>query len=238
MDLIRFGRGIRALRLRRRWRQVDLASAAGVSRSVIARIEIGQSGSVPLDKVDRVAATLGARTDLRLSWNGEALDRLLDADHARLVELVAAHLRRSGWEVAAEVTFSIRGERGSVDLLAWFAPLRIVLVVEIKTVVPDQQAMLAAHDRKVRLGVQIAKERGWNGVVVAKLLVIRESRTARRRVDAHGTTLASEYPDRAHAVRRWLERPEAAKPLRGLWFLSDAHGTSTRHRVRRSCQGE
>jgi transcriptional regulator with XRE-family HTH domain len=233
VDLVRFGRGIRALRHRRSWRRQDLAEAAQVSRSVVVRLEIGQAGNVTLSKVDRVAGALGARSDLRLSWNGEALDRLIDADHARLVEVVAAILRRAGWEVAAEVTFWIRGERGSVDLLAWHSAQRMVLVVEIKTVVPDQQAMLAAHDRKIRLGLEIAKSRGWNGAAVAKLLVIRESRTARRRVAAHATTYAMEYPDRALAIRRWLARPDASKPLRGLWFLSDDRGTSTRHRVRR-----
>jgi transcriptional regulator with XRE-family HTH domain len=233
MDLVRFGRGVRALRHRRGWRQQDLADAARVSRSVVVRIETGQAGNIPLAKVDRIAGTLGAKSDLRLNWNGEALDRLIDADHARLVEIVAGFLRRAGWEVAAEVTFWIRGERGSVDLLAWHPGLRIVLVVEIKTVVPDQQAMLAAHDRKVRLGLEIARSRGWNGVAVGKLLVIRESRTSRRRVETHATTYATEYPDRAIAIRRWLENPDPSKLLRGLWFLSDDRGTSTRHRVRR-----
>jgi transcriptional regulator with XRE-family HTH domain len=233
MDLVRFGRGIRALRHRRGWRQQDLADAAGVSRSVIVRMETAQAGNIPLAKVDRIAGTLGARTDLRLNWNGEALDRLIDADHARLVEVVAALLRRAGWEVAAEVTFWIHGERGSVDLVAWHAPTRLALIVEIKTVVPDQQSMLASHDRKVRLGLEIAKSRGWNGAAVAKLLVIRESRTARRRVEAHATTYATEYPDRALAIRRWLQRPAVSRPLRGLWFLSDDRGTSTRHRVPR-----
>ena len=197
------------------------------------RIETGQAGNVPLAKVDRIAGTLGAWTDLRLSWNGEALDRLIDADHARLVEVVAAVLRLAGWEVAAEVTFWIRGERGSVDLVAWHARTRLVLIVEIKTVVPDQQSMLASHDRKVRLGLEIAKSRGWHGTAVAKLLVIRESRTARRRVEAHATTYGTEYPDRAFAIRRWLEHPDASQLLRGLWFLSDGRRTSTRHRVPR-----
>jgi transcriptional regulator with XRE-family HTH domain len=233
MDLVRFGRGVRALRHRRGWRQQDLAHAAGVSRSVVVRIETGQAGNIPLAKVDRIAGTLGARSDLRLSWNGEALDRLIDADHARLVEVVATALRLAGWEVAAEVTFWIRGERGSVDLMAWHAPTRIALIVEIKTVVPDQQSMLASHDRKVRLGLEIAKSRGWNGTVVAKLLVIRESRTSRRRVEAHATTYATEYPDRAFVIRRWLRRPDGSQPLRGLWFLSDDRGKGTRHRVPR-----
>lgn len=233
MDLVRFGRGIRALRHRRGWRQQDLADAARVSRSVVVRIETGQAGNIPLAKADRVATTLGARSDLRLNWNGEALDRLIDADHARLVELVAALLRLAGWEVAAEVTFWIHGERGSVDLLASHPQTRFVLVVEIKTVVPDQQSMLASLDRKARLGLEIAKSRGWNGAAVAKLLVIRESRTARRRVEAHTTTFATEYPHRALAIRRWLERPNVSQPLRGLWFRSDDRGRSTRHRVPR-----
>ena len=233
MDLVRFGRGLRALRHRRGWRQVDLAVAAGVSRSVVVRLETGRAGNVPLAKVDRIAGALGAIADLRLNWHGEALDRLIDADHARLVEVVAEVLRRAGWEIAAEVTFWIRGERGSVDLLAWHPGSGIVLVVEITTVVPDQQATLAAHDRKVRLGLEIARSRGWKGVAVGKLLVIRESRTSRRRVESHATTYATEYPDRAIAIRRWLVDPDPSKPLRGLWFLSDDGGTSTRHRVRR-----
>lgn len=232
MDLVRFGRGIRALRHRRGWRQQDLADAAAVGRSVVVRVETGQSGNVPLSKLERLAGALGARSEFRLSWNGEALDRLIDADHARLVEVVATVLRRAGWEVAAEVTFWIRGERGSVDLLAWHAPTRIVLVVEIKTVVPDQQSMLASHDRKARLGIEIAKARGWSGGAVAKLLVIRESRTSRRRVESHETTYATEYPDRAIAIRRWLLRPDASKLMRGLWFLSDGRQASSRHRVR------
>jgi transcriptional regulator with XRE-family HTH domain len=121
VDLVRFGRGFRALRIRRRWRQVDLAAAASVGPSIVARIERGRANTIPPHKLDKVSQALGARLDLRLSWNGEALDRLLDGDHARLVETTAASLRRAGWEVAAEVTFWIRGERGSVDVLAWHA---------------------------------------------------------------------------------------------------------------------
>src|ERR1041385_2523780 len=204
MDLVRFGRSIRALRMRRRWRQVDLAEAANVSRSLIARIEIGNAGSIPLQKLDQVASTLGARTDLRLSWNGEALDRLLDGDHAGLVDAVAQRLRPLGWDVAAEVTFWIRGERGSVDLLAWHPNTRIVLVIEVKSVVPDIQAMLASLDRKARLAIEIARERGWTPIASGRLLVIGESRTSRRRVEAHATTFAAEYPHRGAILRAWL----------------------------------
>jgi transcriptional regulator with XRE-family HTH domain len=231
MDLVRFGRGIRALRMRRRWRQLDLAVAAGLSRQKVARIELGQSSAICARDFEKVAQALSARTELRLSWNGEALDRLLDAGHARLVDLVASMLRANGWDVAVEVTFWIRGERGSVDVLGWHPGLRIVLIVEVKTVVPDQQAMLAAFDRKGRLGLQIARERGWNGAFVGRLLVIRASRTSRRRVDAHRQTYDAAFSHRHARVRAWLRAPRVAAPFSGLLFVTDAHDTSSRHRV-------
>ncbi|MBF8290321.1 MAG: Helix-turn-helix transcriptional regulator [Chloroflexi bacterium] len=111
VDAIRFGRGVRALRRRRNWRQTDLADAAGVSQSAIARVERGGADRVTVRTLDRIAAALGARVAIRLDFNGEALDRLLDADHANLVEKIVATLRAAGWTCATEVTFSIAGER-------------------------------------------------------------------------------------------------------------------------------
>lgn len=232
MDLVRFGRGIRALRIRRRWRQKDLATAAKLSPTMIARIERGRGGSIPAGKLDRAAQALGATTDLRLSWNGEALDRLLDAAHAGLVDVVTGMLRTFDWEVVLEATFSVRGERGSIDVLAWHAASRVVLVVEVKSIVPDIQAMLAAFDRKWRLGMEIARSRGWDPVVAGRLLVVGDSRTSRRRVEALASTFASEFPHRAIEARRWLAAPTPAAPLRGLWFLSVGQAMPIRHRVR------
>jgi transcriptional regulator with XRE-family HTH domain len=233
MDLVRFGRGVRALRVRRRWRQLDLAVAAGVSQSIVARIELGRGGRTPLDTLNKVAAALDARVDLRLSWMGEALDRLIDQEHAALVETLARRLRADGWDVRTEVTFWIRGERGSVDILAWHPATRIVLVVEIKSVVPDVQAALSAHDRKARLGKEIAASVGWRPIAVARLLVIGESRTARRRVEAHRATFDAAAPHRAAEVRRFLARPDASVALRGLIFVSGSPRLTTRHRQTR-----
>jgi transcriptional regulator with XRE-family HTH domain len=178
MEVVRFGLQIRALRRRRGWRQQDLADAGGMSRGVIARIEQGRAAKVTVETLDHVAATLGARVSCRLTWNGESLDRLLDADHAAIVEYVLGALRAQGSLVAPEVSFNIYGERGSVDVLAFHPSVRVVLVVEVKSVVPDVQLTLVTLDRKERLAPRIARERGWEGVAVARLLVIREDRTA------------------------------------------------------------
>src|SRR5689334_10383743 len=207
MDLVRFGRGIRALRLRKRWRQVDLAAAAGVSQTVVAMLELGRGRRLAIESYERVAAALDARFDLLLRWNGEALDRLLDQDHAALVEAIAVLLRASGWEVRTEVSFAIRGERGSVGVLAWHAETRTVLVIEVKSVVPDVQATLFGLDRKGRLGREIAGSIGWAEIGVARLLVVNGDRTSRRRIARHATTFEAALPDRLVAVRRWLRAP-------------------------------
>lgn len=234
MDWVRFGRSVRALRKRKNWRQVDLAEAAKVSQSVIARVELGRGDRVTYRTLDRIAQALGARLRSWLDWNGEAMDRLLDAEHASLVESVAARFRAAGWEVAAEVTFAIRGERGSVDLMAWHTATRVLLIVEVKSVVPDMQAMLVAIDRKVRLGREIASGRGWQALAVGRLLAVGTSRTARRRVEEHRATFDAEFPERFMAVRSYLAAPSAARPLRALIFVSGSPRLTTRHRQSRA----
>jgi transcriptional regulator with XRE-family HTH domain len=233
VDTVAFGRGFKALRLRRHLRQDDLADEAGVSRGAIARIEQGHADRVTVETLEKVARPLGARVVCRLTWNGEGLDRLLDADHATIVEEIVRFLTASGWLVATEVSFNIWGERGSIDVLAFHAGTRILLVIEVKSVVPDVQATLVTLDRKERLAFEIARARGWDATVVGRLLVVRDSRTARRRVEQHAATFGAAFPDRARAIRTWLARPDPRRPLRGLWFLSSESQAVAKQRVRR-----
>jgi transcriptional regulator with XRE-family HTH domain len=222
----RFGRGITALRLRRRRRQQDLASASRVSRSVIGRIEQGRAGKVTIETLDRVAAALDARVSCRLTWNGEELDRLLDAAHAAVVEQVERRLGAEGWVTATDVSFNEYGERGSIDVLGFHPPTRCLLVVEVKSVVPDVQATLMTLDRKVRLAPRIARPRGWTVESVGCLLAVRDDRTSRRRIEAHSAIFGTTFPHRIAHVRHWLARPSPDAPLRGLWFLPADHQPS------------
>jgi len=236
MDVV-LGRSFRALRIRRGLRQVDLARLAHVSRGMISKIERGEIAVVPLGVLRSVAGALGASVDLKLRWHGEGLDRLLDEAHARLVDATVVLLREAGWDVAVEVSFSIRGERGSIDVLAWHESTGSLLVIEVKSVVPDSQATLHGLDRKARLAPRLAEERGWECRNVGRLLVVGESRTARRRVTALAATYDTAFPDRNVEVRRWIRKPTG--PLAGLLFLTIASPDSTkrastaRERVRR-----
>ena len=229
MDVIRFGLGIRALRHRRGWTQEQLARRARTSRSVIARIERGSADRVAVHTLVRVAAAIDARIDLRLLWQGEGLDRLLDARHAALVELTIRLLTNADWTVAAEVSFSIRGERGSIDVMAFHPTTGSLLVVEVKSVVPDLQAMLSGLDRKRRLAREIARQRGWNAASVTRILVLPNDRTARRRVRMAAATLRSALPARTLEVRRWVRNP--GTPIEGILFVPNDRQAGTRHRV-------
>jgi hypothetical protein len=116
-------------------------------------------------------------------------------------------LQRAGWQTIVEASFSIRGERGSIDVLALHPPSRILLVAEVKSVVPDSQATLHAIDRYVRLAPEIARGRGWTLTAVGRLLVVGESTTARRRVAQLASTYESAFPARGPSVSSWLRRP-------------------------------
>jgi transcriptional regulator with XRE-family HTH domain len=65
-----------------------------MSRGTVSRIERGHADETTLAALDAVAKALSARLDVLLSWNGEGLDRLLDADHTAIVELVAPNYGR------------------------------------------------------------------------------------------------------------------------------------------------
>ena len=220
MDALRFARGLRALRRRRGWRQADLAAAAGVSRSVVARIEQGSADRVPWATIRRVVEPLGARIVVRLEWNAEQLDRLIDAGHASLVDLVIDQLRSCGWECVAEATFSIYGERGSIDVLAFHPGAGVLLVVEVKTAIPEIGNLLGPLDRKVRLAPRIADDRGWSPIAVARLLVVADTSTNRRRIEARRATFATAFPVRGWDTRRWLARPTPVRGWSGLWIPS------------------
>ena len=232
MDPVRFGRQVRALRRRRGWRQIDLAVSARTSRATVSRVELGHADELTVRALDSIARALAARLEVNLSWNVEGLDRLLDVDHAALVEEVARTLRALNWLVKIEVSFSIRGERGSIDILAFHPGMQVVLVVEVKSVVPDVQATLFVLDRKSRLALEIAREQGWTGRSVGRLLVVRASRTSRRRIDAHSEIFRAALPHRSAAVKGWLREPDATRAFAGLWFVTNDRPMSARHRVR------
>jgi hypothetical protein len=66
-------------------------------------------------------------------WRGGDGGRLLSRQHSLLAESFAGWVNsQPGWTVEPEVSFSIYGERGIIDQLAWHAATSHLLVVELK----------------------------------------------------------------------------------------------------------
>jgi transcriptional regulator with XRE-family HTH domain len=229
VDSLRFGRQFRALRVRLDRRQADVARASGLSRSQVSLIDRGRLDGVTIGCLVRAAAALGGDVDLRLRWRGEQLDRLLDEAHAAIVETFVGQLRRLGWIVEVESSFNIWGERGSIDVMAFHPSSGALLVVEVKSVVPDSQATIHGLDRKARLARDVVRDRPWAVRQVSRLLVIGASATARRRVARLAQTYDAALPARGAEVRRWLSRPD--RPLAGLLFVANDSQRGTRWRA-------
>lgn len=140
------------------------------------------------------------------------------------------------------MTYSVYGERGSIDDLAFDAVTGILLVTELKTGVHDGQRTVAKLDEKVRLAATVARRFGWvvDGVVPA--MVVADTRTSRRRVHDHHA-LFGRFDCRGRGGRAWLRDPGRV-PVAGLLLfvpLSDVRGThgrrAGRQRVRPSRSG-
>ena len=200
---------LRAIRVRKRWRQSDLAKRARVSRWVVMRVEQGRLSSIPFAKLRAIAAALDARIDAVVRWQGGDLPRLLSLRHSRMHEAMARYFAElPGWIAEPEVSFSIYGERGVIDVLAWYPTRRIVLVIELKTEVVDINEMLGTLDRKRRLAMEVAKNRGWDPQLVATWLVVAPGRSNRRAIADHETVLRAKLPADGDAMRRWLRAPD------------------------------
>lgn len=209
-----------ALRVRLGLRQQDVAEAADLGRGRVTKLEAGQIDELKVGELRRCFDTLGARLDLVAAYRGAQLDRLLDELHAAILGAVVAILMADGWEVRIEVSFALGGERGSIDIIAWKAAERALLIVEVKSELPGIDRLLRPLDVKVRLAPRVVREFGWLPLTVSRVVVLPEDRSCRRQVQRHGRVLDQALPARSREVRAWLKRPDGV--LAGLWFLSVA----------------
>jgi hypothetical protein len=118
-----------------------------------------------------------------------------------------------------EASYSVFGERGSIDILAGMADRRAVLVEEIKTSLVSLEATLRKLDEKVRLVTErLCRERfGWSPRSVGRMLVLPDDTSARRAVARRAGTLEVALPASGTVVRRWLRTPEGN--VAGILFV-------------------
>jgi transcriptional regulator with XRE-family HTH domain len=222
MDDLRFGLLVRAVRLKRGLRQIDVARGVGLSPGTISLVERGHWQKLSIETVRQVAAVLDIRVDLVGRWRGGDADRLLSRGHSLLADRFAAvTLKHPGWAIEPEVSFSIYGERGVIDQLAWHESSAHLVVVEIKTEFADVNEMMGAFDRKIRLAPTIAATRGWKPSMVSAWVIVHDSRTNRRHAAEHASLLRAKFPADGRQLGGFLRSPSA--PMHGLAFMPDSN---------------
>ena len=220
------GRLLRMLRIRRGWRLRDVADRAGLSPTTIGRTELGSIASVSIVRAH--AAVLDIRVEWRVVGRGADVARLLDEEHAAIVETIASSLAGAGWLVEAESSYS-----GRIDLLAFDRASRALAMIEVKTDLADLQDLFGSLNVKARLAPGVSRRNGWPSERVVTVLAVAATAANRSVVGAH-PALFSPFE------RRWL-RGQRLPRLGGdrllLWIPATAAGRRSwlagRRRVRR-----
>jgi transcriptional regulator with XRE-family HTH domain len=177
------GRLLRMLRIRRGWRLRDVADRSGLSPATIGRTELGSITSVSVVRAH--AAVLDIRVDWRVAGRGADVARLLDEEHAAIVETLAAWLTGAGWQVEAESSYSEYGERGRIDLLAFDQASGVLAVVEVKTELADLQDLFGSLSVKARLAPGLGRRKAWQASRVVTVLAVAATAANRTIVGAH-----------------------------------------------------
>jgi transcriptional regulator with XRE-family HTH domain len=238
MDDHRCGGAFRAVRIKRGWTQQALADRAGTSRTTISRIERGHLGTFSVGALRRVAAALDIRVDLVPRWRAGDLDRLLNAKHSQLHEMVARWFASElpAWVLAPEVSYAIYGERGVIDIVAWHPGRRAILVIELKTDIVDVNQLIGKVGEKARLIRQIVKDRGWDPLAISTWVIVAAGRTNRARLAAHQSVVRAAFPAGGRAMRGWLADPRGSIAGLSTWAGSARRSIAPVRRVRRSRQ--
>lgn len=223
MDDVTLGSAFRVVRIRKRWRQVDVARAAHVDQWDVSRLERGQLKDLMLGSVRRIAATLEMTIELTVKWRGPELARLANAAHAALQGALLRFVGSfEGWTVLPEESFSIYGERGAIDILAWHEATRTLLIIELKTLLVEAAALTRTMNQRTRLARTIAEARGWRPAHVATWVILTDTRTNRRDVAKHKEILAPLTGLDGRRMRAWLRAPDGSIRALSFWAEPDA----------------
>ena len=171
------------------------------------------------DWVRAMANALEVRLDVVPTWRGGELERVVNARHTALHQACASMLARfPRWLSVPEASFSICGERGIIDRLAFHAATGMLAVLELKADLSDPAGLLAQTDRYRRLAMVVAHERGIEAAALSCWVLVADSSTNRRRLAEHRTLLRGAFPADGRQLPAWLRDP--AQPVNGLAFLS------------------
>ncbi len=199
--------------------QHQIADRVGVSRSYIAKVELGLIDP-SLVMVERIAEALGLEISLDIKpplFPSGA--RVRDAVHARCSAYVDRRLRALGWSVAREIEIVHGRSHGWIDLLAFDQRTGTLLVIEVKTRLDDLGGLERQLGWYERMAWQAARRLGWRPARVAPCVLALASEEVERVVRSHRDLLRIAFAVRAPQIADLLVRPDADFRGRGFALI-------------------
>lgn len=213
---------VTGLRSAMRWSQRELSRRSGVQQSMISRIEGAKLTDPPLATIAVLIETMGGRLRIEVDapFLGERRQQL-DAVHSRMSGFVARRLESRGWRVATEVEVGGNRARGWIDLLAFDASSRLVIVIEIKTEIHD----LGRIDRTLgwyeREAWAAARRLGWRPGSVTGCLLLLATQQNDADVRHNRESLDRLFPLRARMLTTLVNGLPTSTPLARAMAMVD-----------------
>lgn len=231
------GGEIRAERRRRRWRQQDLATRVGISRSHLAGIERGRGVRTPLDVWIAFGLALGRPLAVSLSRSLAAREPA-DAGHLELQELAISLARRHGWRTSFELPTRSSHPNLSVDVAVRDDATRRLYLWECWNTLRDLGGAARSTDRKIAEAAALAATLGTpddprGPYSVHACWLVRPSASNRALLRRYPGILSSRLPGSSLAWARTIETgsPPPAEP--GIVWCDPATGRIVPVRWRR-----
>ncbi len=145
-QLSRLGAEIRRSRHRRRERQQDVSTRAGIGRSSLSLIERGRGGTLSLDTWQLLSMAVGRRLEFRLT--ADTLGQPADAGHLAVQELVLRLGRAAGFARTFELPTRPADPSRSADVGLRHDRRALLILVECWNTIGDVGAAARASERK------------------------------------------------------------------------------------------
>jgi transcriptional regulator with XRE-family HTH domain len=231
------GDAIRTARLETGWSQAALARRIGTSQSIVSRLETAVATSIDCAVTSKALDVLG----VKVSFDGRTLGlagrrEQRDGVHAACVAFIARRLRSQGWEAAVEVEIGDGRSRGWIDILAYRASDRTLLVIEVKTEIHDVGALLRTAAWYRREAPAAARRLGWTASRVVLGLLALASSDNDERLARQRALIGELFPDDASALETLIEGVINPPPL-GAVAMVDPRARKRRWLIRVRCDG-
>jgi transcriptional regulator with XRE-family HTH domain len=209
----RFAEDFRELRLRVGVSQRAIASAIGVDRSAITRLERGDPGVSSVVRA-RACAALGA--DFRMQLYRERAALIYDAAHARLVNRLVAMMGR-GWRTQLEL--ALPGRR-SVD--AGFFSRAAIVLTEVETRVRRlEEIQRELQSKRDAVAAQFGADRS-----IHVLLALPPTHYHRALVREHPALIRAAFPVGSAQIKAALADSALPYPGDGILWVPGSAGSA------------